>query len=158
VQIEIAQRTADGKPEGEPEDGDRQTDDLAELREDRTEDLVNGSPGAKRGRAKKNVEWRNADETEQREIELRETDGDARLHAHESVERCHQRAIQFTGHYVIDIRFLHRKTEGSGIFFLLAQLPIVEREKSKIETLDASPEFDFLYTLMHSSSGEPDRK
>jgi len=134
VPIEIARGTADG----ELEDGDRQTDDVAELREDRTEDLVDGVPDTERGRAERIVEWRNADETEQREIQLCEKDGDARLHARESVERRRQRAIQFAGRYVVDIRFLHRKTEGSVVLVLPAQLPVVEREKSKIDKLGFS--------------------
>lgn len=72
---EVAERIVNERAIGGLEDGNK-IDDVAELREDRTEDVDGESAGAERGRAEKSLDERSVDEAEQREVELREEDGD----------------------------------------------------------------------------------
>jgi len=77
MQVQVAEWTADGRTGDGERENDDEADDVAELREARTED-VDGVCGAERGsRAEAFLEQRNADEAEQREVELCEEDGDA---------------------------------------------------------------------------------
>lgn len=87
-ETEVADRVADERTNGRLGSGDK-IDDVTELREDRTEDVES----AECGRAKENLDQRGTDEAEQREIELREEDGDAYPDARQSVQRREQRTF-----------------------------------------------------------------
>lgn len=111
---EIAERIADERTNGRLENGD-EIDDVAELHEDQTEDVDGTAAVTGCGRAEKGLDQRSVDEAEQREIELREKDGDAYPDARQSIQRREQRPFQLSGYAVVDIRFLHRKEEDADV-------------------------------------------
>lgn len=87
---EVTDRITDENANGGLEDGDK-IDDVAELHENRTKDIDGEFVGAKCGRTEKSLDERSVDEAEQREVELREEDGDVWPDARQSAQRREQR-------------------------------------------------------------------
>lgn len=86
MQTQVAKRTDDQRTSGENEIDHDEIDNLAELREARTEDVADGNAELI-GRAEASLEQRNVDEAEQREVELREEDDDSHPDTRQSVQR-----------------------------------------------------------------------